>query len=194
MAVIAEPGVFDAWGAVILLGEAMGLSAHNVGDLARTAVQEGTGWGRRFTAHMQAGELVPDEVLAEFVTNILNRSPGGWLLHGYPRTLRHAELLAEHGHAPDTVIQIVFDEDSIDQDWRLTERRDQLPQILAEHRMRVAALRAFYQASNTIHLLQQSRPVEKLAADLQTLVGDTRASRHRSAHRYRGPLSPPIQR
>lgn len=103
IAVIAEPGVFDAWGAVTLLGEAMGLQAYNVGDLCRAAVHGDTVWGQRFASHMRAGEQVPDEVLAEFVGEMLARSPGGWVLFGYPRTVCHADLLDEHSHAPDTV-------------------------------------------------------------------------------------------
>lgn len=173
--VIAEPGVFDAWGAAMLLAEAMGLPAYNVGDLCRAAVHGGTAWGRRFASHMQAGELVPDEVLAEFVAETLARSPGCWVLFGYPRTVRHAELLAEHGRAPDTVVQVMLDKDRIDRDWRLAAKRQQFPQILAEHRLRMAPLQAFYQASDVFHVLQQPASVEKLAANLLTLAGAHRA-------------------
>ncbi|MDI6097492.1 nucleoside monophosphate kinase [Actinoplanes sp. NEAU-A12] len=173
IAVITEPGVFDAWAAVRLLGEAMGLHAYNVGDLCRTAVQGGTAWGQRFANHMQAGELVPDEVLAEFVADTLARSPGRWVLFGYPRTVRHAELLAEHGHPPEIVIQALLDERRIGQDWRLAAKRDQFPQILAEHRLRVAPVQAFYRSSEAFHALHQSGSVEDLAAGLQAIVFDT---------------------
>ncbi|RLK25317.1 adenylate kinase family enzyme [Micromonospora sp. M71_S20] len=174
IAVIAEPGVFDAWGAAVLLGEAMGLQAHNVGDLCRAAVQGATAWGWRFANHMQAGELIPDEVMGEFVADTLAGSPGCWLLFGYPRTIRHAELLAEHGHAPDTVIQVMLDEGRIDQDWRLAAKRDQIPQILAEHRLRMAPVRAFYHASDTLHVVQQPASIEDLVADLQAIVSGAR--------------------
>ncbi|WP_433131167.1 nucleoside monophosphate kinase [Micromonospora sp. CA-240977] len=165
--------MFDAWGAALLLGEAMGLQAYNVGDLCRAAVQCATAWGWRFASHMQVGELVPDEVLAEFVAETLARSPGGWVLFGYPRTVRHAELLAEHGHAPDTVVQVRLDVGRIDRDWRLAAKREQLPQILAEHQLRVAPVRAFYHASNAFHVLQQSTSLEDLVSDLQAIVVGT---------------------
>ncbi|MER5457556.1 hypothetical protein ABT008_22535 [Micromonospora sp. NPDC002389] len=109
---------------------------------------------------------------AEFVTDMLNRSPEGWVLYGYPRTRRHAEPVDEHGHAPGIVIEITLDEDAIGQDQRLTEKRDQLPQILVEHRRRIVPIRAFYRDANAIHLLQPSRPLKRLAADLKTLVGN----------------------
>ncbi|MFF5219498.1 nucleoside monophosphate kinase [Micromonospora sp. NPDC000442] len=165
--------MLDAWGAAMLFGEAMGLQAYNVGNLCRAAVQGGSEWGQRFAGHMQAGELVPDEVLAEFVADTLARSPGYWVLFGYPRTIRHAELLAEHGHAPDIVIQVMLDEDRIDQDWRLAARREQFPQILADHRLHTAPVRAFYHASDAFHVLQQSASVEELAANLQAIVVST---------------------
>ncbi|SBT43534.1 nucleoside monophosphate kinase [Micromonospora auratinigra] len=170
IAVLAEPGVYDAWGAATLLGATVRLPAHNVGDLARAAVRSGSAWGRRFTGHMQAGELIPEEVLAEFVADTLDRSPVGWVLFGHPRTVRHAELLAAHGHAPDTVIQVTFDEDRIDRDWRLTARRAELPHLLAEHRLHTAALRAFYRNVDAFHAVPQHGSVEELAADLQAVV------------------------
>lgn len=170
---MADPGVLDAWGAALLLGEAIGVQAYNVGDLCRAAVQGGTAWGRRFANYMQVGELVPDEVLAEFVADTLARAPG-WVLFGHPRTVRHAELLAEHGHAPDTVIQVMLDEGRIDQDWQLAAKREQLPQILAEHQLRVAPVRAFYHESGAFHVLQQSGPLEDLVADLQAIVFGTK--------------------
>ncbi|MGC5017299.1 nucleoside monophosphate kinase [Micromonospora sp. DT47] len=130
-------------------------------------------WEAGLASLLQAGELVPDEVLAEFVADTLTRSPGSRVLFGYPRTVRHAELLAKHGHAPDTVIQVVLDEDRIDQDWRLAARREQFPQILAEHRLRVAPVKAFYHASDAFHVLRQSASLEELAADLQAIVLST---------------------
>ncbi|MET8835142.1 nucleoside monophosphate kinase [Micromonospora sp. NPDC004540] len=165
--------MLDAWGAAMLLGEAMGLQAYNVGNLCRAAVQGGSEWGQRFASHMQAGELVPDEVLAEFVADTLARSPGCWVLFGYPRTIRHAELLAEHGHVPDTVIEVMLDEDRIDQDWRLAARREQFPQMLAEHRLRAAPVRGFYHASDAFHVLQQYASLEELAANLRAIVVST---------------------
>lgn len=117
---------------------------------------------------MQAGELVPAEVPA--TSSRPARSPGCWVLFSCPRTVRHAELLAKHGHAPDTVIQVVLDEDSIDQDKPVAARCEQLPQILAELRLRVAPVGAFYHASDAFHVLPQSSSLEELAADLQAIV------------------------
>ncbi|WP_326560008.1 nucleoside monophosphate kinase [Micromonospora sp. NBC_01796] len=173
IAVLPEPGVIDAWAAAMLCSEALALRAYNVGDLCRAAVQNRTAWGERFARHMLAGELVPDEVMAEFVADTLARSPGRWTLFGYPRTIRQAELLTEHGHAPDTVIQLILDEDRIDQDRRLAARREQLPQILAEYRQRTAPVSALYLASDALHVLQKSASIEDLAADMQTIVVGT---------------------
>jgi adenylate kinase family enzyme len=170
IAVIAEPGVFDAWGAVTLFAEAVGLQTYNVGDLCRAAVQDGAEWGRRFMAHVRAGEQVPDGVLAEFVADTLARSRGCWVLFNHPGTVRHAELLAEHGHAPDTVIEVRFDEDRIDQDWRLAERREEFCQILTEHRLRMAPVNAFYRTSDAFNVVRQSASPEELAADLRAIV------------------------
>ena len=65
------------------------------GDILRAAVRDETELGRIAKAHMDAGELVPDEV----VTGVILASIGsddardGFLLDGFPRTLPQAEAL-----------------------------------------------------------------------------------------------------
>lgn len=69
-----------------------------------------------------------------------------------------------------TPFQVMVDDDRIDRDWRLAAKRQEFPQILAEHRRRVAPVQAFYRASDAFHLLQEPATIEELAADLQTTV------------------------
>jgi hypothetical protein len=70
------------------------------------------------------------------------------------------------------VIQIMTNEDRIAQDPRLAWQREQLPHILAEHRLHTASLRAFYRDSDVFRVLQQSAPLERLAADLQVMASN----------------------
>ena len=59
-----------------------------VGDLLREEVKNGTAAGTRAKSFMDAGNLVPDEVVVEMVVNRLNEDDvkgSGWLLDGYPR-------------------------------------------------------------------------------------------------------------
>ena len=78
---------------------ARGLSIPHIstGDLFRENVEKGTPLGRTAQALMERGELVNDEVVNGMVQRRL-REPdcdAGFLMDGYPRTLRQAETLKE---------------------------------------------------------------------------------------------------
>ena len=68
----------------------------STGDMLRSAVREGTDFGRRAKAIMDAGELVPDDVMVGIVDERLERDDTrtrGFILDGFPRTTNQAEEL-----------------------------------------------------------------------------------------------------
>ena len=67
----------------------------STGDILRAAVAEGTELGLRAKAIMDAGDLVPDDVMEGIVVERLAKPDAqpGWLLDGYPRTLGQVEAL-----------------------------------------------------------------------------------------------------
>lgn len=69
----------------------------STGDIFRQQVKEGTGLGREVQAIMQAGKLVPDELVNRIVQSRLAQPDcaQGFLLDGYPRTVPQARLLDE---------------------------------------------------------------------------------------------------
>ncbi len=70
----------------------------STGDMLRLAVKEGTEFGVRAKAFMDAGELLPDEVIVGVVDERLNQTSTtrrGFVLDGFPRTVPQAEALAE---------------------------------------------------------------------------------------------------
>ena len=81
----------------------------STGDLLRTALERGTALGKEARSYMEAGELVPDEVIVGLVGETLNAtSPGrGVVFDGFPRTLAQAEALddtlAKAGRGVDRV-------------------------------------------------------------------------------------------
>jgi len=72
-----------------------GLPHISTGDILRAAVAEGTEMGREAQKYMQAGKLVPDEVVIGVVRDRLAQPDVrlGFLLDGFPRTLAQAEQL-----------------------------------------------------------------------------------------------------
>jgi len=80
------------------LMESFGPVHVSTGDMLRAAVATGTELGRQAEAIMDAGELVPDEVMNGIVAERLSADDvveRGVLLDGYPRTPAQAEALEE---------------------------------------------------------------------------------------------------
>jgi adenylate kinase len=98
----------------------------STGDMLRSAVKEGTEFGRKAKEIMDRGELVPDDVMGGVVEERLNRDDTrnrGYILDGFPRTVGQAELLHEITESDplDLVIDLVVPTDVVLE--RLAARR-----------------------------------------------------------------------
>jgi adenylate kinase len=99
----------------------------STGDILRAAVKEGTEMGRKAKEYMDAGKLVPDEVVIGIIKDRLAQPDckKGFILDGFPRTVRQAEaldkVLAGLGNKIDHVVSIDVDEEALVN--RLTGRR-----------------------------------------------------------------------
>jgi adenylate kinase len=69
----------------------------STGDILRAQVAEGTDLGREAKRYMDAGELVPDEVIVGMITSRVNDvdARDGFLLDGFPRNEAQADALGE---------------------------------------------------------------------------------------------------
>jgi adenylate kinase len=82
----------------------------STGDMLRDAIAEGTPVGRQAAPHIDKGGLVPDDLLIEMVGERIRRSDcaSGYILDGFPRTLRQAQGLEAMGGGPPSGF-LVFD-------------------------------------------------------------------------------------
>ena len=116
--IMGPPGAGKGTQAV-RIAERFGIPAISTGDIFRANVSEGTPLGVEAKKYMDAGEYVPDSVTNEMVRNRLAEPDAapGFLLDGYPRTPGQVEfldqVLAEHGHALDGVIELTVDEEAV---------------------------------------------------------------------------------
>jgi adenylate kinase len=91
----------------------------STGDMLREAVAAGTEVGRRARAIMDAGQLVPDEVMNQLVAERLAQPDAarGFVLDGFPRTLAQAQalddLLKQRGQRLDAVLELAVDDDAL---------------------------------------------------------------------------------
>lgn len=104
---------------VRMLSESMGLPQLATGDMLREAVAAGSEVGRRAKEIMEAGDLVPDDVVLGVVAERLEKpdAANGALFDGYPRTLGQARdldgLFEERDQSLDAVIEFRVNEDQL---------------------------------------------------------------------------------
>lgn len=110
-----------------MLTERFSIPQISTGDILRAAVKEGTPMGLKAKEYMDAGGLVPDEVVVGIVRDRLLAADcdNGFILDGFPRTVAQADALqaslAEMDKALDRVISLEVDAEALVE--RLTGRR-----------------------------------------------------------------------
>ncbi len=123
---LGPPGAGKGTQAAAII-ERFGVPHISTGDMLRAAVAKGTEVGKKAKAIMEAGELVPDEVVCQIVRERLAEPDcaNGFLLDGFPRTVAQAEaldqILADAGKALDKVICYEVPDDVVVE--RLSGRR-----------------------------------------------------------------------
>jgi adenylate kinase len=92
------------------LAEATGARHISTGDLLRAEVAADTELGRRVASYLDAGELVPDDVLLGLTLPLIEAAAAdsGYLLDGFPRSVEQAGELAERISEPAAVRRVVF--------------------------------------------------------------------------------------
>jgi adenylate kinase len=79
------------------LREDFSLPHISTGDILREQVAEGTDLGRQAQRYMDAGELVPDDLIVKMITERINAGDArdGFLLDGFPRNEEQADALGD---------------------------------------------------------------------------------------------------
>lgn len=99
----------------------------STGDMLRSAVAEGSPLGVKAKEYMDAGNLVPDELIVDLIVERVNQSDceDGFLLDGYPRTIPQADALADAleklGRTVTSALLIELDDEEVVR--RLSGRR-----------------------------------------------------------------------
>ena len=91
-----------------ILSAKLGIPTISTGNILRAAVKAGTPIGLKAQSYMQAGQLVPDEVIIGIMRERLQESDcaNGYILDGMPRTIPQAEALVAGGVDIDVALSI----------------------------------------------------------------------------------------
>ena len=111
---LGAPGAGKGTQAAIL-SEKLGIPTISTGNILRAAVKYGTPVGLQAKSYMDAGKLVPDDVIIGIVAERLAEPDceKGYILDGVPRTIAQAEALEKAGIVFDNVVSIEISDEEI---------------------------------------------------------------------------------
>src|SRR5690606_8189413 len=97
------------------LRERFNIPQISTGDMLRAAVKAGTPLGQQAKQVMDAGALMPDDIIIGLVRDRLQQPDcaNGYLFDGFPRTIPQADALREAGVKLDYVIEVDVPEEEI---------------------------------------------------------------------------------
>lgn len=106
-----------------VVAEKFGIPTVSTGNIIREALKNGTEMGLKAKSFIEAGQLVPDEVVIGIIKERLAKDDckNGFILDGFPRTIPQAEVLDAMGISIDKVVDIEVPDENIME--RMTGRR-----------------------------------------------------------------------
>lgn len=98
-----------------ILNKKLSVPTISTGNILRAAVKNGTPIGLKAKEYMDAGKLVPDEVIIGVISERLAEADcqNGFILDGVPRTIPQAEALEKAGVTFDAVVSIEISDEEI---------------------------------------------------------------------------------
>ena len=98
-----------------IIKKTLGIPTISTGNILRAAVKNGTPTGLRAKEYMDAGKLVPDDVIIGIISERLQEPDcaNGYILDGVPRTIAQAEALEQAGIRFDAVVAIEIPDERI---------------------------------------------------------------------------------
>jgi adenylate kinase len=165
-----------------------GLVQLSTGDMLRAAVASGSDVGRKAKAIMDAGGLVPDEMVIQIISERLDEADTtekGAILDGFPRTTAQAvaldKMLAEKGRSLDAVVELTVDEGILLEriqkraaetgGERADDNAETLRNRLAVYHEQTAPIVPYYENKGMLTRIDGMSPIEQVSADLEKALG-----------------------
>jgi len=170
------------------LMERYGLVQLSTGDMLRAAVAAGTPVGLRAKAIMDAGDLVPDEVVIGIISDRLDQpdTAPGVIFDGFPRTVAQADaldrLLAAKGRQLDAVIELAVDDNIlIDRiraraaetgGARADDNEETLRNRLTVYHGQTAPIIPYYRDRGRLSRIDGMQAIDDVASSIDRLLAD----------------------
>lgn len=152
------------------------LSTIAVGDILRDAIAADTFLGIKAKPYVETGDLVPDELMIQFMRMRLLQSDtnNGWILEGYPRTAFQAEeldfLLENFSQQLDRAIYLKLDEAVMVERSlarsRLDDRQEIIQRRLERFRQRTLPILEYYELRQKLLTINAALSPEQVEAEI----------------------------
>ena len=156
----------------------------STGDILRSEVKAATELGRQIESKMSAGELIDDDIISSVIANRLAQpdTMNGFILDGYPRTIRQAIALKEalRSQSLTGVVELMVDEEELfariearakeagtaGEDARADDTSAILRKRLVAFGRETRALSAFYESCGLLIKVDGQASAEEIAATI----------------------------
>ncbi len=156
----------------------------STGAILRLSVAEGTELGKKAQFYMDAGELVPDELILGLIRERLGAddAQAGWILDGFPRNVEQANfldvLLEEMAQPCDCVVNLDVPDEVVvsrlllrgEQEGRADDNQATIRNRLEVYRQQTEPLIAFYRNRQQLVSIDGNQPVDLVTEELKKIV------------------------
>lgn len=162
------------------LAESLEIPHISTGDMLRSAIAQKTPLGQKAQKYVDAGELVPDELLVDLMRERLSQPDAqkGWILDGFPRTLQQGSfldnLLQEMKQSPDVILNLEVPNEELIQRLLARGRRDDTEETI-RRRLEVyweqtQPLLDYYRDRKGFYSVNGNLPPEEVTQSLEKIV------------------------
>jgi adenylate kinase len=173
------------------LNEKYGVIPLSTGDMLRAAVAAGSDVGRKAKAIMEAGQLVPDDVVVGVIAERIGQADvqqRGFVLDGFPRTVAQAksldDMMEKRGWKLDHIIEMKVDEQAlfarIDKRVRETvaaggavradDNAETLKKRISVYREQTQPILPYYAKTGRLEAVDGMAPIDNVTKQLEAIV------------------------
>jgi len=169
------------------LEDRYGLKQLSTGDMLRAAIAEGTPLGRQVKEILDRGDLVTDEIMLDMIAERIAQPDcdRGFILDGFPRTVRQAEgldeTLARHGKSLAVVIEMKVDEAALfarvanraaqSAEKRSDDTEETLRKRLAVYREQTAPIIPYYRGKGLLKSVDGMADMDTVTRQIEAILG-----------------------
>ena len=171
-----------------VLEKAHGIVQLSTGDMLRAAANSGSELGRQAQAVMDAGNLMPDDIMIQIISERIAQPDcaNGFILDGFPRTTAQADalenMLSDKGLKLDFVIEIAVEDeiliDRIDNrvaqmpaaERRSDDNAETLRKRLGVYHEQTAPILPYYQERNMLKQVDGMLSIEQVTKQIEQVV------------------------